>query len=176
MARTINPAAIKGKGKAAPSKKPAAKTTPDDGADDAAILHPDLTFTVGGREVTIREYRFVDGLRVRAKAKPLTLALHQQIVTGEALTEDVLDVLATHGDLVRELVIDATVGADADWYDGLDDNEGTQLLVAWWSVCGPFFLRQIASRLGQAMKLKEALVGLTSSMPSPGQATDQPTS
>lgn len=86
----------------------------------------------------MREYRFVDGMRVRAKAKHLVQDLHQQIAAGEALTEDVLNVLAVHADLVRELVIEATFGADADWYDALDDANGTQLLIAWWSVCGPF--------------------------------------
>ncbi|HEY4145167.1 DUF6631 family protein [Pinirhizobacter sp.] len=171
MARKVTPPATKQKAKPAPAVAP-----PDDGANDAAILHPDLTFTLGGRELTVREYSFVAGLRVRAKAKYLVQDLHQQIVTGEALTEDVINVLAVHSDLVRELVIEATVGADGDWYDSLDEPTGTQLLLTWWSVCGPFFIRQIASRIGQAMKLKEQLVGLTSSMSSRAPATDRPTS
>ena len=46
-------------------------TTPPEGAsaaDDLAVLHPDRTLPIGGREVTIREYGFFEGLDVADRA------------------------------------------------------------------------------------------------------------
>lgn len=156
---------------------------PDEGADDLAVLNPDATVTITGRELTVREYRFVHGLRVRAKARGLVKDLRAQMDTGEMLTEDVVDVLATHEALVRELMVEAIDGADADWIDGLDDADGETVLLTWWGVCGPFFIRQIARRLTEQVMLQAYVedaethaAGSISSPASPPPATDRPTS
>ncbi|CAM5384464.1 DUF6631 family protein [Rhodanobacter lindaniclasticus] len=137
------------------SSRPKRKAdAPAAGADDLAALHPDAQATLGGRVVVIKEYRFVTGQHVRAKALPFTQALDAQIKRGSALTEDILDVLAQHADLVRELMLDAIVDFDqyktADewleacedwrgWMKGLNDADGEALLLRWWEVCGLFF-------------------------------------
>lgn len=164
------------------SKKP--DTRPDTGRDDLAVLHPDGTLKIAGRDVTIREYRFVPGMAVRIKAKPLSHALAGQIKSGSALTEDIIDVLAAHDALVRELILDAIEGAGEDpqraewaaWIGKLGDADGEQLLLLWWSVCGPFFLRQAVRRIGQQIQLQAELARLagpipTHASPPPGMET-----
>ncbi|TAM72308.1 hypothetical protein EPN44_15935 [bacterium] len=167
--------------------KPVEASAPDTGADDLAILHPDITLSIDGRKVTVREYPFVLGMAVRVKGKPLVDALRGQIKSGSALTEDIMDVLATHADLVRELILDAIAGADqeparadcAAWIDGLGDRPGEQLLMVWWIVCGPFFLRQAVRRIGQQIQLQADLArldGATSTPASPPPDTAPPNS
>lgn len=171
MARKIDP-------NAKPAPAPCEKEA--DGADDLTILHPDLELELAGRKVTVREYRFVPGLRVRAKAKPLVADLQAQIETGEALTEDVIDILAKHEALVRELILESIEEADADWIESLDDHDGQQLLLAWWGVNGPFFLGQIVRRLADRAVFKARLAaasdGATPSPSSSQPATASPTS
>lgn len=161
------------------------------GADDVNVLHPDITLTIAGRTVTIREYRFVNGLSVRAKALPFTRALQAQIESGSAVTEDILDVMAAQQELVRELILDAIEGSDAEparaeieqWIVGLDDEPGELLMLTWWGVCGPFFVRQVARRIGQRielqkdlLKLRQARDGATSTPALPPLATATPSS
>jgi len=131
----------------------------DEGAKDLSILVPDITLEIGGRTVTVREPRFLQGLRIRAKAHALARDLTASIKGGEGLTDDVLDVLARHDALVKELICDVTEGADAEWIDGLSDIDGETLMLAWWTCFGPFFIRQFSRRLADEMRT-EALVAL----------------
>lgn len=131
-----------------PHAKPQPK--PQDGADDLDVLSPDVELEVGARTVTVREYRFISGLRARAKAKPLIDDLEKFVADGgaaEAGVEDYVELLATHDVLVRELMVDSIDGADADFIDGLNEADGEALLLAWWGVCGRFFVRVVAARL-----------------------------
>jgi hypothetical protein len=158
---------------------PNASATPptDDPGEDLAIVQPDQELELAGCKVTVLEYRFVDGLRVRAKAKALVADLRSLVESGEALTEDVLDVLATHGTLVRELMAEATDGADADWIDSLSADDGETLLLTWWAVNGPFFMRQIVRRLAEKAVFEAQLngsAGPTSSIGSSRPATAGP--
>ncbi|MDF5999802.1 hypothetical protein P4050_15915 [Pseudomonas aeruginosa] len=41
------------------------------GADDLQILHPEREIEVAGRKLTVREYGFVEGLRLRPMIQPL---------------------------------------------------------------------------------------------------------
>ncbi|MFU4637262.1 hypothetical protein ACM71F_30855, partial [Pseudomonas aeruginosa] len=54
--------------------QPAPATDP--GADDLQILHPERTLEVQGRMVTMREYGFVEGLKLRATMQPFLDDLH----------------------------------------------------------------------------------------------------
>lgn len=159
--------------------KPVEAPAPETGAGDLAVLHPDATETIGGRTVTLRAYRFVPGMQVRAKARPLIRDLQAQIQSGSALTEEILDVLAAHEALVRELIVAAIEGADdaradwAAWIAGLDDTNGELLLLVWWGVCGPFFLKTIVRRWQQARQLQEDLAALSAG-PTPTPASSPP--
>ncbi|HET7300228.1 MAG TPA: DUF6631 family protein [Oleiagrimonas sp.] len=166
MARKVDP-------NAKPTPPPAAE--PD--ISDLAIIHPDMTLPIAGRSVTVREYRFTNGMRARAKGAPLIADLERLVASpevAEATTEDYLDLLATHADLVRELMLDSVEGIDADWMDSLDDADGTELLLAWWGVCGRFFIRRVLAKMREQIAkqfLQAASAGATSSDASSTPAT-----
>lgn len=166
---------------------PAAATSPaaqdaDDPKNDLAVLHPDFELTIDGRKLTIHEPNFEKGQAIRAKWHPLIRDLSAVIQSQEALTEDVRDVLARHDPLVRELIALTTDGADAEWITTLDDTNGDLLLMAWWGVLGPFFIRSIRRRVLEPLAIKalrEAASGgptSSTSSPSPATATPSPSS
>ncbi|AGG89930.1 DUF6631 family protein [Rhodanobacter denitrificans] len=147
---------------------------PPSGADDVAVMHPDVTLTIAGREITVREYGFVDGLRVRAQTRPFLLALEQLFGAGEGLADDVLAVVGEHYDLMRGAIAQSA-GVDVAWIESLGDTDADRLLMAWWTVCGPFFLRQLIRRSGERTRRIELIAGPTSISTSPPPASATPT-
>ena len=149
--------------------KPKHIARPEHGRDDLVVLHPELEITVAGRALVVREYGLVEGLRLRAQLKPFTEALHAQFERGDALVEDVMDLIAEHWDSLRGAVA-TSAGVEADWIDSLGDADGDLLLNAWWGVCGPFFVRQILRRAAERAR-RHALGGATSTPSSSTRAT-----
>lgn len=79
------------------------------GADDLEILHPDRTVEIHGRTVTMREYGFVEGLKLRATMQPFLDDLHAMVVNDRGLPplDRIIDVLASHHSLVVQLIAQA---------------------------------------------------------------------
>ncbi|WP_445364394.1 DUF6631 family protein [Microbulbifer sp. ANSA003] len=114
--------------------------------DDLEILHPERTLTIAGEVITVREYGFVEGLRLRSLAAPFLKALHQVMGNGAALSlEAVLDIIAEHHEITLQLMAIA-IDRDNDWLHDLNDPDGNRLLMTWWAVTGPFFLRSVQQR------------------------------
>jgi hypothetical protein len=145
-----------------------------DGQDDLAIMAPDMEVTIAGRTITVREYRFLDGLRVRARARALTKDLAALVAAGDTITEDIIDVLAKHEALVRVLIMESIGDGDTTWMDGLGAIDGQELIMTWWAVNGPFFVRQVAARLVEQGLAKKAFGGATLPPSSPSAATATP--
>jgi hypothetical protein len=126
------------------------------GQDDLGVLHPGETKVINGKTIVMREYGFVEGLRVRAQAKPFLDDLYAATKSGDAInTEQVTHIVSVHHELVLGLVAQA---ADIDLSFILsitDDNEGQQLLALWWRVNGGFFLKKIKERItGEILELR----------------------
>lgn len=161
-----------------PHAKPAPK--PDARANDLNTIFPDVPIEIAGRKLTVREYRFTDGMRARTKGAPLIRDLEDMVKDGAAVDagiEDYIDVLAKHDALTRELMAESIDGADADFIDGLSADDGYALLIAWWGVAGRFFVRVVAGRLRDRMLTelrRAASAGPTSSTPSPAPDTGLP--
>lgn len=166
--------------KVTPKQTPAAPA----GTDDLAVLNPDVTFTIAGRKVTVREYGFIEGLQLRQVVAPFVADLGKILADGECLVEDVLDALGKHVDLVQHAIArsistpDATeeqVDEAAAWVAGLRDVDGDVVIKTWWGVCGFFFVRQVVSRSGERARHK-AYAGATSTPSSSPGATAPPPS
>lgn len=149
----------------------AKKKAKQDG-EDLAILHPEREITVGGRKLTVREYGFVEGLRLAAIAAPIVQDLAaisggDGTLLGYAALQTVF---ANHADAVVDMIAQAC-DQPRDWIaEHLSDGDGQALLMTWWAVNGPFFVRRVV----QALQMRAALgafAGAKSTPPSSRPAT-----
>lgn len=121
------------------------------------ILHPDREAVIAGRKIILREYGFVEGLKIRALARPFTDALYGLFDAQPPDFELILDIVADHAETVLQL---AAIAADVEqsWVDDLNDEDGNMLLLLWWGANGGFFTRQLMRRklVGLGQELAEA--------------------
>ena len=142
------------------------------GADDVEILFPDLDVALRdpdtGAEVTltVREYRFLEGLQAQREARDLIASL-AAVYDGEGFdTDRVMDALTDHADAWIGLVARAT-GRDPAWIGRLSEPDGDRLSEAMWRANRSFFVRRILARLRPAGESPSP----KSSMPSSGPDT-----
>lgn len=114
-------------------------------ADDLEVLHPNVTLTIDKKTITVREYNFIEGLRVRAATKPFIDELYGIFEQSTLDVDAYLHLIAVHIDLLLpHIAIAADV--EPDFLDTLNTRDGEQLLSAWWIANGPFFLRALSER------------------------------
>jgi hypothetical protein len=142
------------------------------GVDDLDVLQPDREITVGGRKVVVREFRFFEGLRLRAAHKPFFDELF--VLFNDAAAppgfDDVALVLGAHQQAVADMVALST-DTDAGWVLGLGDQDGDALLVTWWLVNAGFFVRGLLRRAAQRRVAVSPSAGPASTTSSSPQAT-----
>lgn len=162
------------------SAPPVAPTHADEAqADDLAILHPDREIVLAGRAVTVREYGFVEGLKLHAIAQPFFDALYASCArTGDTPSfVDVEQVLVEHSECVLELIAKAC-DVEVEWIHSLSDEDGYLLMQQWWLANAGFFIRRVVQRLateGAKARRRAGRVSMPpSSVPDSGKA--QPTS
>ena len=124
--------------------------TPAGGADDLSIMAPDRSIMVGGEWITVREYRYFEGAKVRDTAKEFFAALYELIGMGEQppTFEAVEELIAKHAELVKFMV---SVACDRDiaWAQNLGEAEGDEVVLTWWVVNAPFFIRRVLRKAAQ---------------------------
>jgi len=150
-------------------RKPAAKAA----GNDLDVLFPDRTLTIAGEEITVREYRFLEGLKVQAIADPVVAALAQIALTGGDATPEVQDaVLAQHAEAVAMLIALAC-DKPMQWVAQLRGAEGEALQQAWWAANAGFFVRRVRQRVRVRVldMARKASAGSASSQHSPAPAT-----
>ena len=154
--------------------------------DELGVLFPDREVTVHdpdtGEQVTltVREYRFREGLEATAIARPLIAAL-AGLVPDAADPEgpDALAIeaaLAAHAALWLELAARACE-RDAAWLARLSDADGRALSEAMWAANGGFFLRRVAvlaatqTQAREESSCRSTACSTPSSAPATGAAT-----
>lgn len=151
--------------------------------NDLSVLFPDRQATVTDPDtgaavtLTVREFRFREGLEATALARPLIAAL-AGLVPDRAEDEgpDALAVegtLATHAGLWLELAARAC-SRDAAWLARLSDADGRALSEAMWAANGGFFLRRVAAQVAARTTAREVSPchSTACSTPSSAPATD----
>jgi hypothetical protein len=152
----------------APAEKAADATSAE---DDLDVLHPQRSIDVGGRELVIREYGLVEGLRLRPLHGPLVAALADASRRGEADDyEMVLDVLARHADALVALMA-AAADTDEAFVRSLRGADADLLVLTWWSVNRDFFSLAVVRRLS-VRALAPAGPTSTSASPDPASAVE----
>ena len=153
------------------------------GDDDLSALFPDREVAVTNPDtgaavtLTVREFRFREGLEATAIARPLIAAL-AGLVPNRAEDEgpDALAVegaLATHAGLWLELAARAC-SRDVAWLARLSDADGRALSEAMWAANGGFFLRRVAAQVAARTTAREVSPchSTACSTPSSAPATD----
>lgn len=158
-------------------KKPAKGAAPPPGHDDLTVMHPELPVSVAGRDLVMREYGFVEGLRLRPVIEPMLQDMETLLLTTpNPTTDQMLDLMGNHIDSFQELLAVAS-DMDVTFIAGLSQADGMKLADAWWVVNGPFYWRTAVSRAA-VQRVQERLKadGQTSTQPSSGTDTSAPTS
>lgn len=134
-------------------------------ASDLEVLHPERSATIAGRSVTVREYGFIEGLRLQTLFAPFADDLYAGLKSGGgAQLDEIIESVGRHADLIAELIA-ISADVEVEWVRGLDDADGSNLMFLWWTVNAPFFMRRVLGRLTTERVLAKARAGATS-MPS----------
>lgn len=146
----------------------------DEAASDIEILFPDETLEIAGKTVEVREFRYLEGLRAIALARPLLQGLAEMLEDGEfdALALDGL--IADHHEVWIQLMAIST-DQPATWIEGLPSREGRRLGMTFWRVNSRFFMEPLVfgGALARAMRqMANPSPSRSSSTPSSPEATD----
>ncbi|WP_236233744.1 DUF6631 family protein [Pseudomonas tohonis] len=146
------------------------------GESDLQVLHPEGFLTIDGCQLVVREYGFVEGLRLRPLMQPFLDDLHSLMVGSDVLQlEHVIAILGVHADAVTEAV---AISADVDvtWLRSPErsQTDGMRLLMVWWTVNGPFYVRSVLDRIAADRELERLRAGQTPTPSSYPGGTEPP--
>lgn len=116
-----------------------------DNAEDLGILYPDADLEIQGETITVRELRFLEGLRLHADLQPFLRRLTALLRSDEDISVALLErAFSEHAELLQSLLA-MTTGKRAEWVASLDDEHGYRLALAFWQVNRGFFLRRVVA-------------------------------
>ena len=140
-------------------------------ADDLAILHPDRTLAIGGRNVTLREYGFFEGLDVADRAAMFITDLIALSEDGTLRYAQVRRLFGRHRAVIPAIAAQAG-DVEATWLEALAPDELELYLATWFAVNAAFFVREVLAELREVQLLAAgASAGAISSPDSPPPAT-----
>lgn len=125
---------------------------------DAEILFPDQTLEVGGEQVTVREFRYAEGLQAAVIGKPIMTTLRRLIQGDDEIDAEAIDdLIAEHADTWMQL-ISLSTGKGVEWISKLGNDDGMLLSMVFWEVNGPFFMKRLvmAATVGQTLAAKRS--------------------
>jgi hypothetical protein len=123
--------------------------------NDLEILYPDQTVTVGAETVTMREYRYREGLEAAGLARLFLAGLRALMTdTGEEIALEAIDgLIAEHRETWLQLVA-LSCGREVEWLAQLPNHEAMKLHLAFWGVNGPFFTQRLVLAAAFAQRPK----------------------
>lgn len=138
-------------------------------ASDADILFPDETLEIAGQTIEVREFRYLEGLRAIALARPLLEDLAKTLEEGD------LDALALEGLLGEHSaawisLMSISTGQPREWIEGLRNREGQRLSMTFWQVNSGFFMRRLVFGGALARAMRQMV------SPSPSGSSSTPSS
>ena len=137
------------------AKKSAAETRP---SSPLGVLHPEGAIELRGRTVEVREYGYIEGLKVQATCQAFLDGLYALVARTEAPpSADLMRrLLKNHAITLQWLMAQAitpvnddlqafadAVRDNARWIETLNDIEGDALTTLWWGVNQGFFTRRL---------------------------------
>lgn len=158
-------------------KKSATPAVEDTSAASAlVVIKPDVTITVAGREVTVREYGFFEGLEVAHKAQDFIRELHQLAADGRLTYARIRRLFGPYRDLICAIAAKAA-DVEPEWVRSLESSpdEAELFLDTWYGVNASFFVHEVIVEMREARQLVEMSIGSTPSSASPTPASETST-
>jgi len=115
-------------------------------ADDLAVLHPERTLPIGGRDVTIREYGFFEGLDVADRASHFISDLVAASEDGTLRYTQVRRLFGRHRSVVPSIAAQAG-DVEVEWLQALQADDLELYLATWFAVNAAFFVREALAEL-----------------------------
>lgn len=145
------------------------------GADDLQILQPDRQIEIAGETVTVREYRFVEGLELLARAQDFLRELYGLFRTGEVSpsVDDIGALLGRYSEITVDMIAQAT-GKPKEWVRSLRPADGDLLMVTWWTVNSGFFIQRVMRQAMQERLASRSDGAAHTTSSSPPATSDHP--
>ncbi|MDO8706022.1 MAG: hypothetical protein Q7J84_13855 [Sulfuricaulis sp.] len=144
---------------------------------DMEILFPDQTVTIGSETVTVREFRYREGIEATVLARGFLAGLRALLTTtgDEIAAEDLDTLIAEHREAWFKLIA-MSCGREVEWLAGLPDREAMKLQMAFWGVNSNFFTRRLlwGAAFAAAVKVRRSPSPMSSPSSSP-PASDETT-
>lgn len=124
---------------------------------DADVLFPDVDLSIGGKTVTVREFRFFEGMKLAREAAALLRDMASLLSDSVAAADlaDIGDLFANH-EQILSMLLQTSTGQDAEFIAGLNDSDGQKLLITFWTVNKAFFInRLLLNKFAAARKEKQ---------------------
>lgn len=132
--------------------------------DDTDVLFPERVLSIAGEDVTVREFTFLEGIRLDAKIQPLLDGFEAAAEDDATGAELMATLLVDHQELMIELLATCS-DRDVEWVESLSDSDGQDLMWTFWQVNRRFFLRRIGvRRISRDRKAKVDASGGASSL------------
>jgi hypothetical protein len=142
-------------------------------AESLAVLDPNVSITLAGRAITVREYGFFEGLRVAAKAEAFIGDLHNMVRgDGEMRFDRIRHLFGVHEDAVVAIAAQAA-DVEPEWVRGLGKADIEIFLSTWFGVNAGFFVNEVVLQMREErQRAVMASRGPTSSPASPPPASE----
>jgi hypothetical protein len=124
--------------------------------EEAEILFPDADIVIGGETITVREFGFIEAMKVEPIAWPIIEALADIGTDWESVDfRQVMVVFADNTEAFVQLIA-ASTGKSREWVTKLNDRDGSAIANTFWRVNQGFFVRRLLALLVPKLKAKKA--------------------
>ncbi|GAB1440570.1 hypothetical protein MASR2M36_33550 [Providencia sp.] len=136
-------------------------------SESLAILLPERTLTLAGKEVVVHEYTLAEQLKYHAPLKAISDGF-KALMLNSSEAEVSLDALYDlMGQLANEVIqaVAVSCGESVEWVSALTGEDSDALLMVWWGVNAAFFTRSaVREKMIEMAKAQQArLIGQASS-------------
>lgn len=133
------------------------------------VFNPDAPLTIAGREVTVREYGFFDGLAVAHRAAGFIADMHDICKGGDIRYAQIRRLFGVHRDVVVAIAAESA-GVEPEWIAGLSSEDAEVFMSTWFTVNSGFFVREVVVEMREAQQ--RAAMTSTGGSSSPASPTE----
>jgi hypothetical protein len=142
-------------------------------AADIAALQPDASLTIAGRQITIREYGYFEGLKVAHQAAGFIADMHTMCADGDLRFARVRRLFGVHEDVVVAIAAQAA-DVEPEWVRSLKAEDTETFMSTWFAVTVGFFVQEVVVEIKEERQrswMASRSIGSSSASPLAGLAT-----